>query len=66
MAGSLCGLDVGFKETGLEETEDEFASVEEMCKFMKILLCYVDDAKRAHFISIIRFLKENQSDLNNH
>lgn len=55
-----------FKETRLEETEDEFGSVEAMCKFTKILLCYADDAKRGHFISIIRFLRDNQSDLNNH
>lgn len=46
--------------------EDEFASVEEMCKFVKILLCYADNGKRGHFISIIRFLKENESYLNNH
>lgn len=57
---------MGLKEIRLEETEDEFASAEEMCKFMKIWLCYADDAKRGHFISIMRFLKENQRDLNNH
>ena len=60
MTARLCGVGVGFKEARLEETEDEFASVEEMCKFMKILLCYADDAKRGHSISIIRFLKENK------
>lgn len=57
------------KELRLEETEemeDEFASAEERCLFMKICLCYDDDAKREHFTSIIRFLKENQSNLNNH
>lgn len=66
MTGRLCAVRVGFKETRLEETEDEFGSVEVMCKFTTILLCYADDAKRGHVISIIRFLRENQRDLNNH
>lgn len=46
MAGRLCGIRLGFKEAKVEEKEDEFSSVEEMCKFMKVLLCYADDAKR--------------------
>lgn len=35
MTGRFAGVSVGFRETRMEE-------VEEMCKFMKILLCYAD------------------------
>lgn len=46
ITGRLCGVRLGFKETKVKEKEDEFSSVEEMCKFIKVSLCYADDAKR--------------------